>query len=237
MADTRTFDDIVSDYRLRTAAAERRAKTRVVFTTLLALAAAVYMTWLHATFSKLDAQAVTEIARAEVEARLPELGDQVTQMALDAAPGLMDRGEQALLAAPAQLADRLEERLAAGTDRVLDEVALKLDMHLDDFVSPRLEQLEETAQVGDPPPVDELMQQLRGQYRAKAGALMDELYVAYAREIGGVNDYLIHLRDGEHLTGREAIEKEIIEASVALRRHYITPVQPVGNTEDETAER
>jgi len=237
MAETRTYDDIVSDYRLRTAAAERRAKTRVVCTTLLALAAAVYMTWLHATFSKLDAQAVTEIARAEVQSRLPELGDRVTQMALDAAPGLMDRGEQALLAAPAQLADSLEERLATGTDRILDEVTTRLDTQMEAFVTPRLEQLEETAQVGDPPSVDELMQELRNQYRVKATALMDELYVAYAREIGGVNDYLVHLRDGEHLTAREAIEKEIIEASVALRRHYVTPVEPVGTVEDETAVR
>ena len=234
MAEQRNLADIVTDLREATLRAERSAKRRVVVTTLLALGAACYMTWLHAEFSKLDAQAVTEIARAEVQARLPELGEQVTQMALDAAPGLMDRGEQALLSAPSAILTNVEERLAEKTDAVLAEVSVTLDRELDDFIGPRLEQLESVSAGGDPPSLDELMEGLRAQYREKAAGLMSEIYVAYAHEIGGVNDYLLHLKTGEELTRRQKIEKEIIEASVALRRHYIEPIEPIGIAEETT---
>jgi type VI protein secretion system component VasK len=234
MADQRNLSDIIAELRETSRQAERRAKRRVVVTTLLALCAACYMTWLHAEFSKLDAQAVTEIARTEVQARLPEIGDRVTQMALDAAPDLMDRGEEALLSAPSAILDNVEERLADKTDEILAEVSATLDRELDAFVGPRLEELEKLSEGGDPPPLDDLMSEVRAKYREQASGLMAEIYVAYANEIGGVNDYLLHLKTGEELTRRQKIEKEIIEASVALRRHYVDPIEPIGIAEETT---
>ncbi len=237
MAETSKMADLIVAFRETAQHAEKRARRRIVVTTILAVAAACYMTWLHASFSKLDAAAVTDIARAEVQSRLPELGDKLTSMAIDAAPGLMKRGEDALLSAPSALRTTLEERLASHTDAVLDDVAAKLDTELDNFVTPRLEQLNAASENGVPPPLDDLMQELRKEYRTKATALMYELYIAYSREIGGVNDYLLRLKAGENLSRRETIDKEIVEASVALRRHYIEPLTPIVIEEDKTAEK
>lgn len=236
MADQRNLGEIIASFRERAEENERRAKRRIVITGLLCLFVAGYMTWLHGKVSQLDADAVMDIARGEIEAKLPELGDELTTMAMDAAPGLMDKGEEAVMRVPSTLRDTVEDKLAARADDLIGEMELKLNDGLSEALDPHLERLATAGEDGGPIPLDELMGNLREQYRTNAGALVAELYVAYAKEIGGVNDYLVHLRESKELDEREAIHKEIIHASVALRHHYVQPVAGSDGSESASAE-
>ena len=82
--------------------------------------------------------------------------------------------------------------------------------------------------------MDEMMQQLRGDYRASVTGMSDQLYVEYAKEIRSLDEFLVRLRTDEHLSPRERTQKEIIEASVALRRHFITPIQPISLNDEQS---
>ncbi len=234
MADTRDLTQIIESVRNQAAENERRARRRIAITAGLCVFVAGYMTWMHTQFSKLDADAVTVIARAEVEAHLPELADHVTQVALDAAPGLMDQGEAAVMRMPSTLRDTVESRISEKTDGLIDEMAHRLNAELGAALDPHIELLASSGKDGEPASLDDLMDNLREQYRTNAGNLVAQLYVAYAKEISGVNDYLVHLRDSEHLNEREGIHKEIIHASVAMRAHFIesTPASVGMNAED-----
>jgi len=228
VADTRDLSQIIANFRERADENERRMKRRIAITAVLCVFVAGYMTWMHAQISKLDAEAVMDIARAQVEAKLPELGEELTTRAMEAAPDLMDQGEAAVMRVPSMLRDTVEARLDERADGLIDDMATRLADQLSSSLDTRLERLAEAGEDGRPPALDDLMTELREQYRTKAGSLVAELYVAYAKEIGGVNDYLIHLRDSQELNERERIRKQIIHASVALRQHYIEPIAPVG---------
>jgi len=237
VAETRDLTAIIETVRLQAAETERRAKRRIAITGALCVFVAGYMTWMHTQLSKLDAEAVTVIARAEVQARIPELADRVSEMAVDAAPGLLDQGEAAIMRMPSILRDTVEERLAERTDALIGDMAERLNEGLAKALDPHIEALRNSGTDGKPASLDELMGNLREQYRANAGTLVAELYVAYAREISGVNDYLIHLRENPQLTEREGIHKQIIHASVALRGHFIEPIPAaVGMHESDSAE-
>jgi hypothetical protein len=236
VADRRDLDELIAAMRERTTENERRAKRRIAVTAALCVFVAGYMVWMHAKVSKLDYDAVMDIARAELEAKLPDLGQELTTMAMDAAPGLMDKGEEAVMRVPSTLRDTVEEKLAARADSLISEMEVKLNDGLSEALDPHLHQLATAGEDGGPIPLNDLMDNLREQYRTKAGSLVAELYVAYALEIGGVNDYLVHLRDSKELDEREAVHREIIHASVAMRQHYVVPIPVPENGESASVE-
>jgi hypothetical protein len=239
MADHRDLTAIISTFRDRATETERRAKRRIVLTGVLCVFVASYMTWMHTQVAKLDADAVMDIARGQIEAKLPELGDELTTMAIDAAPGLMDQGEEAVMRVPSTLRDTVETRLAARADGLISDMEKRLGDGLAEALDPHVATLATSGENGQPIALEDLMLSLRQQYRDNAGTLVAELYIGYAKEIGGVNDYLVHLRDSKELNEREGIHKEIIHASVALRHHYIEPVEAtdsVGMTPESSAD-
>lgn len=232
MADQKTIDDLIEDYSDRTEAVHRKARSRITMTAALVVVVCCYMGWLYHSISKLDAEAVTEIARVEVQSRLPEMGERLEQMAIEAAPAVMDQAEDAILSAPAALRDSVESRLLSGTDAVIDETAHKLDEALTAAIAPNLDAMEQSFG-DDTPTLDDMVASLRESYRTNLQGMTDELYVAYAQEISGVDDFLVRLKTAEDLSPRERAQKEIIEASVALRRHFIEPIEPTSLTVDE----
>ena len=233
MADRKTLAELMDDFRDRAEAGHKKARFRIGLTGVLMVVVCGYMGWLYHNISKLDAQAITEIARAEVQSRLPEVGEQLEQMAIDAAPAVIDHAETAILAAPGALRDSVESRLLSGTEAVIDDTARNLDQQLTAAIAPNLAALK--AASGDAAPtLDQLVTSLRKSYRASVEGMTGELYLAYAREISGVEDFLVRLKTAEDLTPRERVQKEIIEASVALRRRFVEPIEPTSLTVGET---
>ncbi len=236
MADSRSLPEIVESVRAEARANEARLKRRIALTFGMAVFAAGYLGWLHARFTELDANAVTEIARGQVEARLPDLGRRVSQMAVDAAPDLLDRAEEGLLSAPQTLRDAVEARLTSHVEGVLDEAAGAFDEQLAAVVEPAFAQVADAGGDSGPPPVEELMDALRARYREQVGGMVARVYTSYAERVASVDEYLRRLRSAGDLTVRERADREIIEASVALRRFHIdpvaTPATEVGRVDD-----
>ncbi len=230
MADHDDIQNLVERFRSGVESETKKARRRTWLLGALIVFCCGYMSWLHHSVSKLDAQAVTAIARAHVESQLPELSERLTEVAIDAAPDVIDRGEAVIRRAPSALRDTVEERLLRETDAVMEQLAEQLDQDLGDSIDGYLRAVASAGNgtPGSPTP-DELMTELRRVYREKAGILLDHLYVAYATEIGAVDEQLERLRTSDQLSPRERAQREVIEASVALRKHFITPY-PVDET-------
>jgi hypothetical protein len=228
-----TLTALVTEFRETAEAAHRKARFRIGLTMAMIAFVGAYMAWIHNGLSQLDAPAVTAIARIEVESRLPEMGAQLTQAAKDAAPGLLDRGEGALMSAPSMLRDHLEGRLLDSSDDMVARATEHLNEQLTLAFEVKLEGLQEQTG-GQRITMDEMIQQLRGDYRASVTGMSDQLYVEYAEEIHQLDEFLVRLRTDEHLSPRERTQKEIIEASVALRSHFITPIQPITLNDEQS---
>ncbi len=170
-------------------------------------------------FFEIDAEALTQIGRIEVEKHLPESREAIQTHLNDGAPEFVARLIKSTLAlltkARVHFVKDLDQRFADTTKTYEDEI----QAHLLNAVRSTRADLDRTfAGKSEEEKLEALIAHICGEFETVIGVGIDELYPAYANEINRVNDYLTSLSNTESdkLTQKERQHKELVQTFLRL---------------------
>jgi hypothetical protein len=180
-----------------------------------------YMTWVSSAVSKLDAPALTRVAVAHFEDRVPELRAEIRDYAIARAPEVTDRAGDLLVQLPARLREALEGQLLAKTDELISRLETDVDLALTVVVDDQIELVRAELPDGTPEQqLDAMILGVSNVFRDTMIAAVDEMYIEYSGEIRRLNAYLEHLQRSDDLTESEELDKELIETWMVLVHKY-----------------
>ena len=213
-------EDILGDQ----AASTRRSRIFLAFQFVFLAFVLGYMTWLFGAVGALDAEALTSIASDRFEAMLPDLREDAQEYAISIAPELTDQAQEALLALPHTVGGWIEEHVSVETEKILAEFEMELEANFTAILESQISSIRSQypdATVGEL--ADQAIRGITGTYREEMRAAVDAMYERYAEKVRQLDRYLVHLQTSEELTETERLDKELIEAWVALvHTHQIT---------------
>ncbi len=222
-----TLSEMVRKVEDDAAKEHKKAKVRIGILALLTVFVCAYMTWIYVSVAKLDAGALTEVGRDWLVREMPNFRSGIADQMKDQAPAMVEHGIVYLKKAPPVVSQRVEIMVLRKTQGVLLDLEDQLDAEMGQDLEEHLAELER--QNPDMTPqarIEAVLEEVRDGYRTKMEGLVDEMYIQYADELGAVDEVLTRLRTAKDLTPRERIQKDIIEATVALRAHYVEPEYP-----------
>ena len=198
-----------------------RAKLGIGLRLFLIVFVIGYMTWVSSAVSKLDAPALTQVAVAHFEERLPELRAEIRDYAIARAPEVTDRAGDLLVQLPAHLREALEGQLLAKTDELIARLENDVDAALTVVIDDQMELVRTELPDGTPEQqLDAIILGVSNVFRDTMIAAVDEMYIDYSREIQRLNAYLEHLQRSDDLTESEELDKELIETWMVLVHKY-----------------
>ena len=210
--------------------AHKRAKLGIGIRVVSIVFVLGYMSWLVSAVTKLDAPALTQLAGAHLESRIPELRETLTTLAIDAAPAVTDHARDLLLELPGSLRGHVEELLVAQTDRLIERFESDVDAAIGVVVEDQLE-LVRSGMPGAGPEeqLDAIILGVSDEFHDTMIATLDQLHEEYANEVQRLGARLQHLQSGDPLTADEQIDKQLIEAWMVLvhRRKITDPLRVV----------
>jgi hypothetical protein len=214
---------IVSD-----AASEHRgARIRIWIVVVLLVVVAGYMGWIYSSIGKLDATLLTQRAREKMQDELPGFRLRLADEMIAKAPMMVEHGVEQIRKAPPLLSRQVESMVTEKTKGMLLELEDQLDAELRYDLEERLRELKTMGKDRSPrEQIEAVLDQVQSDYRTRMEGLVDEMYVQYADEIGAVNEFLTRLQSAPDLSPRERIQKDIIQATVALRAHFVDVEEP-----------
>ncbi len=227
MADQQNLQELANRIEADAASLHARLKRRNVILVALIVFVFGYMSWIYNKVGDLNAEALTDIAAAELRTNLPEMRQDFSQRLIDATPDVIAMGEKRVREAIPELGTRIEELALGGADQALIKLEEDLGNELALDLAERMETLER-ADIGSTPEarVNAVVAFVTEDYRSRVDDMVDRLYTDYSKQMGGLNEMLVRLQTAKDLTPREKAQKDIIECSVALREHYIEPTVP-----------
>ena len=204
--------------------AERRAKTGIAVRAALIVFVFAYMTWLSGAVTRLDAQALTQLAATHIEERLPELRAELGAFAIKAAPGVTDQARDLLLALPGSLRGHVEGPIVAELDRLMTRFETDVDAAITIVVDDQMALVRDAMSDADPEAqLDAIVLGVSDAFRETMIGVLDELHVDYANEIQRLNTRLVRLQRVSDLSPSERIDKQLLEVWMTLvHRHGIT---------------
>jgi hypothetical protein len=209
--------------RERSGAEARRSnsKRKVLLAAGLALNAVCIVCLARVTslFFALDAQALTQIGRLEVEKRLPDSRAAAAAHLKEMAPGFV----RSLLEATLDLLPAARQRVVADLEQRLDAVTsaheAALTQHLNEAVSRTRADLDtKMPEATDAEKLEALVAHVCAEFEKAVGAGINELYPEYSREMDRLTQYLTSLNATEDakLSPKERLHKELIQTFLRL---------------------
>jgi hypothetical protein len=197
-------------------------KKRKLYTTLgavLGVVAVIYLSFVTSKIFQLDARALTELGRQEVERQLPERLADLRRHLKAEAPALVENMLDEMLGYVPEIRSTLVESL----DKQNTQIAKKLEAELDPLVEETLKngraQLDELgAGHTDVEKIDILTQFVAADLRKNVSASLDGLYPEFASELNRVKSFLVDIqhKDESELTERERVQKEIVQTLLQI---------------------
>jgi hypothetical protein len=170
-------------------------------------------------FFRLDAKAIAEIGRQEIEKQLPGGRETVKEYLSAEAPRLMRQALRSLI----DLLPRLRASIVADIDERMTSITAeeegRLVAEMEMAIRSSKAQIDEAfPQASDVEKLERLVSQVAAQFRENIKIAFDELYPKYTAEMSRIHSYLEGLRtsDSSHLTRRERHHKDLIETLLRL---------------------
>lgn len=210
---------IVDAVGSRTRRADNRRNIHLAAAGLITALVVVSFTMLTNMAFRLDAQALTQIGRLQMEQKLPESREALTRYLKERAPSLTSDLLWALVGALPELRpivlreleSQLEVLAAEFEDTLAESAAVSVEAARENLEAryPGMSQAEK---------IDRLVADVTESFNRTMAGLYAELYPQYSREMHRVESYLSSLRDKDpaQLTSRERTEKELIQTLLRL---------------------
>jgi hypothetical protein len=210
---------IVDAVGSRTRRTDRRRNLHLAAAGIVTALVVVSFTMLTDMAFRLDAQALTQIGRLQVEQKLPESREALTLYLKEKAPSLTSDLLWALVGALPELRPivlreldgKLADLASQFEDDLAESAAAAMETAREDLDA-RYPGLSETERI------DRLVADVTEEFNRTMTGLYAELYPQYSREMRRVESYLSGLRDKDpaQLTPRERTEKELIQTLLRL---------------------
>ncbi len=180
---------------------------------------AIYLSFLTAKVFQIDAQALTEFGRLQVESQLPEGAKTVRSYFEEQAPELIGQLLRQALGSVsdlrAKLADDLDERSAV----IITEFDEQLDLLAAEVIRSGRERVDEVPGAGsDVEKIDVALSAIAHQLQTEIDDALESLHPQYTAELGRVKEFLTALQEKSdaELTERERLQKELIQTTLEL---------------------
>ena len=179
---------------------------------------AVYLTFITAQIRKVDAQAISEFARLEIQNQLPEAASSLQAHLESQAPALVGSTFQTALDALPQLRETFSEQIAAIQKDAVSSFEQTLVEVANEAIRSSKEGLDEIENgQTDAEKLELLMDTVAEQIRKEAADALNALYPTYAGEIAKMKAFLVDLQEDDvRLTPKEREQKNVIESLLQL---------------------
>ena len=210
---------IRSGINAQTQASNRKQKIYMIIGTIVIVSSFFSLLSLTTTASKLDAQALTQIARLQVEQQLPEGRESVKTYLETEAPALIQQLVDSLLGMLPDLrglvAEGFEKKMAEVQEQVETQLRTKLNAALQ---SARANIDRAFPDTSEQEKMEKLVAYVARDFEKSVEICFDEIYPEYSAEMNRIRSYLADLnhKDDSQLTDRERTHKEIFQTLLRL---------------------
>lgn len=187
-----------------------------LLTTVLVLVALVTLT---GQAFQLDASAVAQIGRLELEKHLPDSRARVATHLESEAPAVVEQALRSLLDMLPKLRSILLQEMDARLSRITAEGEEELRRHMESSIRSSKERLDhQFPDKDDAWKLEQLVTAVTHDFENNMDIVFDELYPQYVSEIDRVYSFLTHLNeyDDDRLTEKERVQKELIRTLLRL---------------------
>ena len=199
--------------------AKKRYRTYVgVGVVLIVVSVTSLVTLTHAAL-KLDASALTQIGRLEVEKHLPAGRASLAGYLRREAPSMVKRTLRTLLDSLPKLRTLLVRELDTKLGQITDEGRRRLGIEMETAIQASKESLEqEFPDLSDIERMEKLVAIVASDFAKNVEIALDAIYPEYVAEINRIEAFVVdlHTKDGAELTERERTQKELIRTLLEL---------------------
>ncbi len=217
---------------------EAKARRATIVGSCLIVFAFGYMGWIYGQIAKLDAAAVADIATHEVIEHLPSVRESLERQAIEMAPHLIGEGQKMALAMPKTLRQQAEGILDEMAKPKLKELEMQANATLDQVMAGALKDLATVAQETTTKPTTpdaqatQIAADLRAAFKGEMDRWIAHVHTGYRTRMNDVVVYLQKLQQ-KNLTERQKIEKQLVQASLALFKDFKLEPLPVDVRSEE----
>jgi len=184
---------------------------------VLLLVVLIYMSWLSAKLSQLDADTVMIKARTELVKKLPGLERDIVAKLKNSAPEIISQLEQRSNEIIPRLFSSFEDRAITEIKKGTADIQEKLAKELDEHVKFELQRIDKHyPNLTSKERLDKLIAAMHGSFRGRVEGSIDTIAVRYRREMENINNWLKRLQSGEGLSQREMYQRDLVAAALKL---------------------
>jgi hypothetical protein len=198
---------------------EKKRKTSLIAGVALIIVCILCLSRVTSLFFQLDAEALTQIGRIEVEKHLPgsreALQKHLQTMAPEFIETLIKQTLELLPKARQQLTDTMSERLDHLTSTHEAEIRQRL---VEGVLGTRTEIDTKLKGASEEEKLEALVAHVCGEFQKVMDASILALYPEFCRELDRIDDYMTSLSgtDTEKLTSKERLHKELIQTFLRM---------------------
>jgi hypothetical protein len=195
----------------------RGLRVRIAVLASLILVAAIYLAIVLKMVTDITPTQVVRFVAGEVESRLPSMQVQLQQQAIAVAPDALTLAEKYLISLPAELRQRTELRVKRAFRERMPTYQEDLNRLLERAINDGLADLDRV----DPgasreQQVASLIAGILGRVEQDLGTYLAQVGLAYQQDLEEFNGYLRQLSEGRNLGERQRLERDLIQATIAL---------------------
>lgn len=214
-----TVSRLQSQVQKKASSAKRKQQTVFVLGAILAIAVVISMTALTRMTRQLDAGALAQIGRIEVQKRLPEGRAQVQSYLRAEAPHLVGQALRGLVDMIPRLRALVLRDLNSKVDAINEEFERKVIAQMTESIHKSKADIDKAwPKATDEEKLTKLVGAVAADFNTNIEAATNELYPAYQAEMSRVTAYIDRLcsTDASQLTEAEREQKEMIETLLRL---------------------
>jgi len=204
---------------LRVEKAKNKRKAYLLGGAVLAIACTISLSVLTNLFFKMDAQALTQIGRIEVEKQLEANRGSMRNLLESSAPQLTSQLLGALVGTLPHLRPLLTRELDSKIKAVTADFEEKLTNEMKSAIIASKANLDQEFKgLSDAQKIEKLVALTSAKFNANVESLLEGLYPKYSEEMTRIRDYMVMLREKSpsQLTERERTQKELIQTLLRL---------------------
>ena len=206
---------------------KKRQKTYLIAGAVIAAVSMLSFSSLTMQIGKLDAQALTEFGRLEVEAQMPGEIANLREYLTENAGEFIASGVRGGLSWLPTVRQSLSDELIARAEAASVEYEERLVLAMADTIRISRQRIDEAYADKSPDErLEVLVVEIADNFTKSAMLVCHDLYPEYAREMNRVKSFLVNLQstDERGLTDRQRIQKDLIETFLRLiMEEGITP--------------
>lgn len=198
---------------------ERRRKAYLLVGGLLAFACFTSFSILTSRTFQLDAEAITQIGRQQVEMHLPEGRESMVTYLKEKAPEFTSYLLNAITGSIPHVRPLVLRELDDKIQIITSQFEVEMIAQMEDSIKASREDLESKFPGRtDVEKIEEVVSVTADKFNENTKALLHALYPKFSAEMDYVKSYLVALRDKDpaKLTPREKMEKELIQTLLRL---------------------